>query len=123
MVDRISSDVPMDLPDTPQPPQSVTLSLPFEEHWTLHHVLLDRIDQEAEKPSRADPPPVEVFQAFETLDSGKTNFTIGQLEAIQTILAEYHHSSMWESDCSQLEQLLFHVAEQIERHQMAFPTD
>jgi hypothetical protein len=49
------------MPDRSQPP-AITLSLPPEEHWTLHHVLLDRIDQETTVGDTAgvDPPPVEV---------------------------------------------------------------
>ena len=114
----------MAMPEAPPPSRSVTLSLPREEQWTLHHVLLDRIEQEAtaKDPASIDPPPVEVFQAFETLDAGKTSFTIPQLTAIQTILAEYHHSpTWWEIERPQIEQLLHHVAESIEQHQTALP--
>jgi len=75
-------------------------------------VLLHRIDREttAEGPG-VDPPPLEIFQAFETLDAGHTTFSIGQLEAMQEVLAEYHHStSWWESERSQLERLLYNIA-------------
>lgn len=81
--------------DSPPNPHSITLLLPPEEHWTLHHVLLGRIEQEtmAKDPANVDPPPLEVSQAFETLDTGETSFTIPELIAIQTILIEYQYSS------------------------------
>lgn len=115
----------MVMPTEPHQPR-VTLSLPPEEHWTLHHVLLDRIEREstAEHPTRVDPPPVEVFQAFETLDAGETSFTIAQLEAIQTILTEYLCStSLEDRERSRLEQLLHYVAERIEQYHAALPID
>ena len=98
--------------------QSVVLYLPPDGHWTLHHVLLHRIDREttADDPV-VDPPPLEIFQAFEILDAGRTTFSTGQLEAIQEILAEYHHStSWWESERSQLERLLHDIATTLDNH-------
>ncbi|WP_227357534.1 hypothetical protein [Haladaptatus salinisoli] len=56
-----------------------------------------------------DPPPLEVFQSFETLDAGGTQFSIAQLEAIQAVLAKYHHSIWWEGEELQLERLLHRV--------------
>lgn len=99
----------------------VTLRLDPEEHWTLHHVLLDRIDRETTATvGGTDPPPLEVFQAFETLDSGDTRFTVAQLEAICTVLAEYHHSpSWWEIERPRIEQLLHRVTQLIDQHQTA----
>ena len=123
-IDRTASEISMAMPDTPLSPRSITLSLPPEEHWTLHHVLLDRIEQEttAEEPADVDPPPVEVFQAFETLDAGETSFTIAQLKAMQTVLAEYHYSpTWWEIERSRIEQLLHRVTKPIEQHQAALP--
>lgn len=76
-------------------PCSVTLSLPSGEHWTLYHVLLDWIKQEttAEDPASIESLLVEVFQTFEILDAGETSFTTAQLETIQAVVAEYHHSA------------------------------
>lgn len=116
----------MNMPDNQQHPRSVTLSLPPAEHWTLHHVLLDRIEQEATaaEPVSVEPPPVAVFQAFETLDAGETSFTIAQLEAMQTVLAEYHHSTTWwELERARLEQLLHRVAACLEPHLPALPAE
>ena len=116
---------PMTMPNN-QHPESLTLSLPPEEHWTLHHVLLHRIEQEltAEDPLKVDPPPVEVFQAFDTLDSGGTRFTVAQLEAIQTVLGEYHHSATWwKIERPRLEQLLHRITELLEQHQARLPAD
>ena len=98
--------------------QSIALYLPPEEHWTLHHVLLHHIDREAtaEDPV-VDPPPLEIFQAFETLDAGRVTFSISQLEAMQAVLAEYHHSTnWWQSERSQLEHLLHDIATKLDDH-------
>jgi len=102
----------MAMPDTPDRPRSVTLSLSSEAAWTLHHVLLDRIEQEAAEasPASVEAPSIEVFQAFERLDAGEPSFTIAQLEAIQTVLMEYHHASTWwELERAQIERLLHRV--------------
>ena len=96
--------------------QSNTLYLPPDRHWTLHHVLLHRIDREttADDPV-VDPPSLEIFQAFEILDAGRTTFSTGQLEAMQEALAEYHHStSWWQSERSQLEHLLHDITTKLD---------
>ncbi|MEM4781540.1 MAG: hypothetical protein QXG03_08285 [Halalkalicoccus sp.] len=71
--------------------ESTTLPLSREEQWTLHSVLLQQIDRErtARDPSAIDPPPLEVFQAFETLDSGNDAFTRRQRLAIAETLTDY----------------------------------
>lgn len=94
-------------------PHPDALELPPEEHWTLHHILLHRIEREmrVDDATAVDPPPLEVFQAFEIIDAGETQFSVGQLEAIQAVLAEYHHSTTWwETERSTLEQLLYQIA-------------
>ena len=100
-------------------PQSITLKLPRSEQWTLHHILLDRIDQELTAPdtTSVDPPAVEIYQAFEILETGSTRFTNDQFEAMQEILAEYHHSSPdWEVDRPQIESLLDRIADIVSAH-------
>ena len=87
----------------PSHPESIALKLRPQERWTLHHVLLDRIDRETitNAPSAIDPPPLEVFQAFEALDAGESEFTALQLEGIETVISEYRDSeecSVEESD-------------------------
>lgn len=114
----------MAMSDTPLSPRSVTLSLPREEQWTLHHVLLDRIEREAlaEEPGKIDPPPIEIFQAFATLEAGETSFTLEQLDAMQTVVAEYHHSPDWgDVERARIERLLHRVTEPIERQRVALP--
>lgn len=99
-------------------PRSVTLSLPPEEHWTLHHVLLDRIEHErtSEESTHSEPPALEVYQAFERLDTGRTSFTLGQLEAVRAVLADYHHrTSWWEIERAQVESLLHRITERIDQ--------
>jgi hypothetical protein len=105
--------------DLPDRTRSVTLSLSLEAQWTLHHVLLDRIDRErtAAGPTIDEPPPLEVFQAFETVDAGETRFTLAQLEAIQTVLVDYHHATTgWELERAQIEQLLHRVTTRLDQH-------
>ena len=110
------------MPDKSQEPSTVPLSLDPASLWTLHHVLLDRLEREAraEDPTGVDPPSVAVFEAFETLDAGDTRVTMAELEAIRTVLAEYHHSTTWwELERSRLEQLLRHVTELLDRQNPA----
>lgn len=112
--------------------RTVTLSLSSELRWTLHHVLLDRIDAESTVTgsSRVDPPPLEVFRAFETLDGGGTTFTVDELEAIRAVLSAYHHSPAWVVERPRIERLLHRVSGPIEAHdretsdvQAALPSD
>jgi hypothetical protein len=107
------------MPDNFHEPSTVALSLEPESHWTLHHVLLHRLEREAraDDPSGIEPPPLPVFEAFETLDAGETRFTMAELEAVQTVLAEYHHSTTWwELERPRLEQLLRQVTERLGEH-------
>lgn len=92
-------------------PANVKTSLPLSraEQWTLHHVLLHRIERESSNQGE-EPPPLTVFCAFETLDAGETSFTDVEFEAIQSVLAEYHHSTdWWESERAQIESLLYQI--------------
>ncbi|WP_449404325.1 DUF7853 family protein [Halalkalicoccus subterraneus] len=85
------------------------LSLRRDEQWTLHHVLLHRLEQGFSDPNSA-PPPADVFWSFTTLDSGEVSFTDAELRAIESVLAEYHHSTgWWASERSRLESLLHRV--------------
>ncbi|MDG5761190.1 hypothetical protein QA600_17815 [Natronococcus sp. A-GB1] len=105
------------MPSRSRPPRSTTLSLSHDEHWTLHHVLLHRIEQEetATDPTDVDSPPLELFQAFEAIDGGAVRFTDPQLEAIQTTLASYQRSTdWWELERGTLESLLEHVTNALE---------
>lgn len=111
------------MPESQSSPSAVSLSLPLEEQWTLHHVLLDRIEREAEAPSNVDSPPVEAYRAFETLDAGETDFTVAQLEAIRTVPAAYHHAPEWERDRPRIERLLHRVSDRIERGEQAPAVD
>lgn len=106
----------------PRSPSSRSIPLPLApaEHWTLHHVLLHRIEQErtADEPATVEPPPLEIFYTFERLDAGSTQFTIAQFKAIQEVLAEYHHATIWwEVKRAQLERLLHRVATILEANQ------
>lgn len=105
------------MPGHTEPTRTVGLSLSDEERWTLHHVLLDRIEAESTvtDSSRVDPPPVEVFRAFERLDGGETSFTVAQLAAVRSVLSEYHHSpTWWEVERPRIERLLHRVSEHVE---------
>ena len=110
------------MPDAPSHSQSVTLALSTKEQWTLHHVLLDRIEEETTSAATTgvNPPPVAVYRTFKTLDSGETTFTIAQLNAIHPILAIYHHSSDWETDRPELKALLQRIANHIDQHEPSY---
>lgn len=97
--------------DQPEQQLIVDLSLPLEEHWKLHHVLLDRLERErAEEELTESGSSGAILQAFETLDTGDTSFTGEQLDVMRTILAEYHHSSHWSvAERSRLERLLHRI--------------
>jgi len=110
------------MPDNAHDPPTVSLALDREARWTLHHVLLDRLEREAraDDPSGIDPPPVAVFDAFETLDAGETRVTVTELEAIRAVVAEYHHSTTWwELERSRLEQILHHLTALLEERSAA----
>lgn len=112
--------------DRSDPQRSATLTLPSEEHWTLHHVLLDRIEREpsAEEPTDAEPPAIEVYRAFERLDAGSTTFTLEQLEAMQTVLADYHHrTTWWEIERPRVESLLRRITDRIEELRSVAPAE
>jgi hypothetical protein len=97
-----------------------------EAQWTLHHVLLHRLDWETTEtaPLFDEPPSVEVFRAFETLDAGRTSFTLAQLTAIQTVLVEYHHATTWwELERAQIEQLLHRVTTRLDQERAPCSVD
>ena len=94
----------------------VTVSLSPEEQWTLHHVLLERIDQEstADDPTDVDPPSVEVFQAFERLNTGDTTFTIDELEAIRSTLASFDGEANWgKFEHARIDSLQDHITQRL----------
>jgi|AntDeeMetagen285_2_1112576.scaffolds.fasta_scaffold02684_2 hypothetical protein len=110
------------MPDHAHDAVTVSLTLDCETRWTLHHVLLDRLEREAraEDPTGIDAPPVAVFDAFETLDAGETSVTTAELEAMRSVVAEYHHStSWWELERSRLEGLLHHLTALLEERDAA----
>lgn len=111
----------MTLPDTTDRSHRVPLAVSLEEQWTLHHVLLDRIEREATaaEPTAIDPPSLAVFQAFERLDAGETSFTVAQLEAIRAVLTEYRHATGWAPERARLEHLLECVTELVGQHRPA----
>lgn len=105
----------------PRPSRSTTLSLSLEERWTLHHVLLHRLEQEetATNATDVDSPPLALFQAFDIVDDGELRFTDAQLEAIQNVLAEYQRSTdWWELERSHIEHLLECVTTALENDRL-----
>ncbi|AGB38915.1 DUF7853 family protein [Natronococcus occultus] len=55
--------------------QETTLNLSRAQQWVLHHVLLDRLELEANAPAATDPPSPAVYRAFDKLDHGCVRFT------------------------------------------------
>ena len=111
--------------DFPPVDTTVTLSLSPSERWTLHHVLLDRIEQESTsgEPSRTDPPPIEVFRAFDRVDAGRTTFTRSQVAAIEPVVAGYHHAPEWEADRARLEEILHQITDRASNPHAPLSTD
>lgn len=110
------------MPDNSHETRRVTLPLTREEEWTLHHVLLDQIVQEsiAEETSCDDTPPAGVYQAFESLDTGETTFTIDQLRAVHKTLTEYLHTTETENiEYTRIEQIHHHISERLDDHNAA----
>ncbi len=117
----ICLDVHTDMSSRPRPFRSTSLSLSLEERWTLHHVLLHRIEQEetATNATDVDSPPLELYQSFDTVDDGELRFTDAQLEAIQNVLAEYQRSTdWWELERSRIEHLLERVTTALENDRL-----
>lgn len=92
------------------------MSLAPEEQWTVHHVLLERIEQEstADDPTGVDPPSVAVFQAFERLNTGGTTFTIDELEAIRSTHASFDGEIDWgKFENARIDRLHNHITERL----------
>lgn len=91
--------------------QTAMLDASLAEQWTLHHVLLDRLDRERAEntPAPLSPRLVEVAHAFETLDAGERRFTTAQLEAIRPLLTDYMFSKRWADDRERLKRLQNHI--------------
>ncbi|MDS0474425.1 hypothetical protein [Natrinema sp. 1APR25-10V2] len=101
-------------------PAHRTIALPLspDDLWALHHVLLERIEAEltATDASTVDPPPLAVYQAFETLEDGETRFTITQLEAIVDTLRHDSDCPPWCFDCARLAEVRHAITRTIEGH-------
>lgn len=98
---------------TPSPVETTSLSLSHAEQWTLHHVLLDRLDRDGDEATADER---HLRRAFERIDAGETTFTRAQLAAIQAVLARYHHATTWwEVERPRLEGLLRQVTTALER--------
>lgn len=115
---RANDVTPVAIAMPPSSSRSLALSLAPDELWTLHHVLLDRIEAEltATDATTVDPPPIAVYTAFDTLEAGEDRFTVAELEAIRDVVGQYHHRTDWwaaERDC--LEQVLWHITQTLER--------
>ncbi|WP_152040808.1 DUF7853 family protein [Salinigranum salinum] len=94
----------------PAPVESLVLSR--EQRWTLHHVLLDWLGRETAATSdHGSAATSEIERAFAELDAGGCEFTHAELQAVQDVLASYHHSpTWWEVERSRLEGLLHEVS-------------
>lgn len=90
------------------PARLVPLELTRAECWTLHHVLLERLDAEltATDPTAIEPPPLAVYRAFDTLETDGPCFTVTELTALTDVLARAHAQPAWAAERDRLEQLL-----------------
>ena len=71
--------------------RQLTFSLSRDEAWTVHHVVLDRIEAEATATDR-EPPSIDVFRVFEKLENGTAQFTRTELQALRFELDSYRAS-------------------------------
>lgn len=75
----------------PPVPDDTPVQLPLapDELWTLHHVLLDRLESERRSPTTVEPPPIEVFDAFEKIEAGESDFTAREVRFVRAELRRY----------------------------------
>ena len=101
------------------------MDVPRADQWTLHHVLLDRLEREADRevPSPLPPALVEANRAFETLDAGGRTFTLPQLHTIRAVVGEYVHSPAWEDEREGLERLHSRLGASLERQRNRTPRE
>lgn len=101
----------------PSPARPINLALPLAAQWTLHHVLLERLDRErtTADPTGIEPPPLAVYTAFETLETGETRVTPVELEACLDVVADAHHQPAWATERGRLEGLLQTLTRALER--------
>lgn len=69
--------------------QGLTLSLSREEQWVVHHVMLDRMELEAQAPAETDPPPLDVYRIFEKLEGGIHWFSQRECQCLRNELSQY----------------------------------
>lgn len=105
--------------------RSFTLWLPFEHQWTLHHLLLDRIQGGTEGGRQTEGPhQVDVYEAFEILDGGDLRFTVDQVEAMQRVLRTSRHSvTSGQGQRDRIDQLLDRLSIPLAKHRSTAQAD
>ncbi len=98
--------------------RTVTLTLQREDLWTLHHVLLERLEAEqtSPEPGAIDPPPLAVCRVFDTLEAGRTRVRIADLETVTKVLRHDGACPPWCLDCDRLAALCNQLTELCEQH-------
>ena len=66
-------------------PRQLTFALSRDEAWTVHHVVLDRIEAETTSADR-EPPSIDVYRVFDKLEAGTERFTRSELKAMRVEL-------------------------------------
>lgn len=93
--------------DDPNRQLEHVFDLSREEQWVLHHVILDRLELEAQAPADTDAPPLAVYRVFEKLDSGMYQFSECEHERLKDELRKYiEYAETPERDRSVAEHLL-----------------
>ncbi|WP_306053907.1 DUF7853 family protein [Natronococcus wangiae] len=69
--------------------QERRINLSREEQWVLHHVMLDRMELEAQSPADTDPPSIAVYRVFEKLEAGTHQFSQSECQCLQDELRQY----------------------------------
>lgn len=65
------------------------LDLSRDEQWILHHVVLDRMELEAQAPADTDAPPVALYRVFEKLEAGTYRFSQREYDCLRDEVREY----------------------------------
>lgn len=73
-------------------PYEYILDLSRDEQWILHHVMLDRIELEAQHPDDTEPPPFTVYRVFEKIEAGTHRFSRDEHQCLIDELNQYANS-------------------------------
>lgn len=87
-------------------PEPIPFDLSRNEEWTIHHVILDRIEAEW-RSEGGNPPPITVYRVFDKVEAGTERFKPTELRSLREELASYRESGdVPERDARSVDELL-----------------